>query len=156
MLKPTAAVELVWQDETGSTSATTVWASSSSTYDEIDASATALASILASLTGAVLVKQRIKYISVPDEPVIASGGASIKDTGSFFFSVGEDQAIALIVVHAIKDSIILDTGTGAGIVIDDSNIDVIAFIDAVIGSVVANPFGGDVNGFITAYKQSRI
>lgn len=156
MLKPSAVVELVWQDASGSTSVTTLNAPSSATYADIDADATALASILASLTGATLIKQRIKYVSVPEAPVSASGGASIKRTGVFFFSTGDDTAIALITVHAIKDDIVVDSGTGAGVMIDAGNSDVISFVNAVIDGSVSNPFATDITAFITAYLQSRV
>lgn len=156
MLKPSAVVELVWQDETGSTAVTMLHAPSSSTYADIDASATALASILASLTGAVLVKQRIKYIWVPDSPVSASGGASIKRTGAFFFTPDDDFPTALIIVHAIRDALIMSTGTGAGVAIDIGDSDVITFINAVIDNNVVNPFNDDVTSFESAYMQSRV
>lgn len=156
MLKPSAVVELVWQDASGSTAATTLHAPSSATYADIDASATAMASILASLTGAVLVRQRIKYISVPEAPVPASGGASIRRTGAFFFGTGDDTAIALIIVHAIKASLVISMGVGAGVGIDIGNSDVIAFINAVIDNNVTNPFGEDVDQFEAAYMQSRV
>ena len=156
MLKPCAVIELVWQDRSGSTAITSISAPSSSSVEDIDASASALASILMPLTGCTLIKQRIVYKWVPDEPVVASGGTSIRDTGSFFFSTGEDTAIALIVVRAIKDEFIIETGPGAGIVIDETISDVAAFIDTVIDGIIANVFGDSVEAFITAYKQSRV
>jgi len=156
VLKATALVELVWQDETGNTATTTLHALSSLAYADIDASATAVASILASLTDAVLVKQRIKYTWVPESRIPASGGASIKRTAAFFFGTGDDTPIALIVVHAIKAALVVSAGVGAGVMIDTSNSDVIAFIDAVVDSIVVNPFDDDVINFETAYMQSRV
>lgn len=156
MLKPCAVVELVWQDGSGSTAVTAISVPSSSTVSEIDASATALASILQPLTDAVLIKQRIKYVSVPDEPSVASGGTPITRTGSFFFNTEDDNPIALIVVRAIKDSVIIDYGPGEGIIIDDTNSDVIGFIDAVVDSIVTNIFADDVTELQSAYLQSRV
>jgi len=156
VLKPSAVVELVWQDETGSTAVTTLHAPSSSTYADIDASATAIASILASLTGAVLVKQRIKYIWVPDAPVSASGGASIRRTGAFFFGTGDENPMAISIVHAIKAALIVYTGNGAEVMIDTANSDVIAFVNAVIDSNIVNPFNDDITGLDAAYIQSRV
>jgi len=156
VLKPSAKVELVWQDATGSTSATTLWVPSSSTVAEIDADATALASILASLTDAVLVRQRITYISVEETPASASGAAPITRTGSFFFNTPDDGPIADIFVKAIKDDIIETSGVRSGYGIDVTNSDVIAFINAVVDNGVCNVFGDDIHAFIDAYLQSRL
>jgi hypothetical protein len=149
-------VELVWQDASGSRAATTYFALSSLTLAEIDASATAFASILASLTGAVLVKQRIQYRAVPDSTSSASGGASIKRTGIFFFSTGEDMPIALISVPAVKDDKLETTGSreGVGIILSDS--DVIAFGDAVVEQGISNPFADVTIELLDAYLQSRV
>jgi len=156
VLLPNAVVELVWQDSSGSTSATTLNCASSLTVEDIDASATALASILLPLTECSLVKQRISYKWHPDEPVVASGGASITRTGSFFFNTEDLAPIAQLVVKAIKSSIIETEGPRAGYGIDVTDSDVITFIDAVIDNNVVNVFGDDVTEFITAYMQSRL
>jgi len=156
VLKPSAVVELVWQDASGSTSAVTMHAPSSATVDDIDASASALASIIVPLTGATLIRQRIRYISVPDEPVSASGGASILRTGVFFFDTDDDAPLAVSLVKAIKDSLIVDNGFGDGVLIDTEDSDVIAFVNAVIDGGYTNVFGDDIVGLATAYLQSRL
>lgn len=156
MLKPCAIVELVWQDETGSTSATTVFAPSSATVSEIDASATALASILLPLSGAVLVAQRIKYQWVPETPVAAADGSPIVRAGAFFFNTGEDTPMELIMVRAVKEAIISTDEPGAGVSIDTGHSDVIAFLDTVIDGIFTNPFADDIVSFEDAYIQSRV
>lgn len=156
MLKPSAVVELVWQDASGSTAATTVSAPSSATVAEIDASAMALASILVPLSGATLIKLRIRYISVPDEPVPASGGASILRTGAFFFHTADDAPLAVALVKAIKDDLLVDSGFGDGVLIDRDDSDVIAFVNAIIDGGYTNVFGDDIVGRAGAYLQSRL
>lgn len=156
MLKPSAKVELVWQDASGSTAATTLWVPSSSTVDEIDASATAIASILASLTGCVLIKQRIQYISVVDVPVSASGSSPITETAAFFFRTAGDAPIADIFVKSIKDSVLETSGARAGYGIDMTNSDVIALVNAVVSNNICNVFGDDIHNVIDAYLQSRL
>jgi hypothetical protein len=126
------------------------------TIAEIDADATALASILASLTGAVLVRQRIKYKTAFEADTVASGSAPITRTGIFFFDTGGDLPDALISVPAIKDEMIMSTGTGAGVLIDTSNGYVSSFIAAVIENGISNPFADDIVSFISAYLQSRV
>lgn len=156
MLKPTAIVELVWQDETGSTAVTQLSADSSLTVAEIDADAMALASILVPLTGATLVKSRIKYISVPETLVAASGSTPITRTGIFFFSTGPDTPDSLISVPSVKDGIVSTTFPTEGYGIDLSNSDVVAFGDAVTSNGISNPFGDVFVSLFAAYIQSRV
>ena len=156
MLLPSAAVELIWQDETGSTAMTTWFAASSLTVEEIDAFAITLASILASLTDAVLVKQRIIYKWAPEVRGTASAATSIKRTGIFFFSTGDDMPEALISVPSVKDAILETTGPREGVGVILSNSDVIAFETAVIDNGITNPFGDTVIVLDDAYLQSRV
>ena len=156
MLKPSAVVELVMQDASGSTSAITLSAPSSATVDDIDASATALASIIVPLSGATLIKQRIRYISVSDEPVSASGGASVLRTGAFFFDTADGAPLAIALVKAIKDSLIVDSGFGDGVLIDTEDSDIVTFVNALIDGGYTNVFGDDIVGLATAYLQSRL
>jgi hypothetical protein len=156
VLKPTAVVELVWQDETGSTAVTTINCLSSATVDEIDADITMLASILVPLTDASLVGQRIRYKVVSDTPVVASGGTSIKRTGVFFFSTDDELPLAVVTVPAVKDSVLAEVGPGAGIIIELGDSDVISFTEAVIDNGISNVFADDITGILTAYLQSRV
>lgn len=156
MLKPSVVVELVWQDETGSTAVTMLHSPSSATYADIDASVTAVASILAPLTGAVLVRQRIKYISAPDSPVSADDDTAIIRTGLFFFSTGLSTSDTGIMVPAVKDAIIKTDGPTAGIGIDLTHSDVISFESVAIASSVCNPFGDMAEQLFVAYLQSRV
>ena len=156
MLKPVATVELVMQDDSGSTSAVTLFAPSSATIADIDASITVVASILASLSGAVLITTRIRYKWVPDSPVPAGGSTPITRTGIFFFSTGSSTPDALISIPAIKDSVIETSGPGAGVRIDLSNADVTAFASAVVDNGFSNPFADVFELLFAAYLQSRV
>lgn len=156
MLKPVAIVELVWQDESGSTASTMLSAPSSATVDNIDAAATAIASIIAPLTGAVLVKIRIKYRAqtVPrTEPVDST---PIARSGVFYFSVDPPSPDGLINVPSIKESVISDVEPFAGVAIDRANSAVISFVDAVLAGGVTNPFGDVFTSLVAAYRQSRL
>jgi len=156
VLKPAAIVELVWQDETGSTASTMLSAPSSSTLDDIDAAATALASIIAPLTGAVLVKIRIKYRSqtVPrTEPVDST---PIARSGVFYFSVDPPSPDGLVNVPSIKESVISDVEPFAGVAIDRDNTAVIALSNAILAGGVTNPFGDAFTALVAAYRQSRV
>jgi hypothetical protein len=156
VLKPTAEVQLIWQDETGSTGMTSVHAPVGLTVDEIDAGATALASILASLTGAVLVKQHIKYrsVTVPKpEPV---NSTPIVRSGIFFFLPEAPAPYGIVNVPAIKESVINDAEPLAGLAIDRDNSDIIAFVAAILSLGATNPFGDVFVALDVAYRQSRV
>lgn len=156
MLLASATVELVWQDETGSTSAVTLPVDTNSTIAQIDASASALASILVPMTGAVLIKQRIKFKAVPETPSVASGSTPIKYTGSFFYDTEDDAAIALVSVPALKEQFVLTDGPCAGICIDVSDSSVIDLFDALSASNAVNIFGDLIIELRSAYVQSRV
>lgn len=156
MLKPAANVELVWQDETGSTAVTMLHAPSSATVDDIDASATALASILLPLTGCVLIKQRIKYINQTVPRTEPADSTPIVRSGVFYFSVDPPSSDGLINVPSIKESVISDVEPFAGVGIDRDNADVIAFVNAVLAGDVTNAFGDAFTALVAAYRQSRV
>lgn len=156
MLKPTATVALVWQDETGSTAATMLSVPSSATVDEIDAAAMALASIIVPITDAVLIKSRITYRSqtVPKpEPVDST---PIARSGVFYFAVDPTSPDGLITVPSIKESVLSDVEPFSGVSIDRDNSAVIDFVDGVIAGGITNVFGDVFTALVTAYRQSRL
>lgn len=156
MLRPNAVVELVWQDASGSTASTMLNVPSSSTVEDIDAAATAIASIVLPLSGAILIKQRIKFRNevVPrSEP---AGSTPIVRSGVFYFSVDPPSPDGLIFVPSIKESVLSDVEPFAGVGIDRDNSDVIAFVAAVIAGGVTNVFGDAFTALVAAYRQSRV
>lgn len=156
MLKPNAIVQLIWQDETGSTAATQLSCPSSLTVEEIDASAMALASILLPLTGAVLVKMHIKYVSQTVPRTEPANSTPVRRSGVFFFSVDPPAPDGLIFVPSIKESVISDVEPFAGVAIDRDNADVIAFADALLTNNATNVFGDALTALVAAYLQSRV
>lgn len=156
MLKPSAIVELVWQDASGSTTATTLSAPSDLSVADIDASASALASLLIPMTRCSLIKQRIRYKWVPEERPVPAGDTPIHNAGAFFFSTGTATPDTMIAVPSIKDSLFVVAGPGAGVRIDLENADVIALVAAVLDLGGTNPFGDAIELLFAAYLQSRI
>lgn len=156
MLAPSAVVELVWQDETGSTAITQLNAPSSLTVAEIASDAEAFGAILASLTEAVLVRYRIKYRSVRETAVPASDDTPLTEAAVFIFSPDDNLPYSVITIHSVKDSIMLSSGFGAGYIVDTTNSDVMAFVNAVIDNDISNPFADDLTGLFSAYRQSRL
>lgn len=156
MLKPCAIVELIWQDASGSRSATTMFAPSSLAVATIDADASALASILVSLTGCTLVAQRIKYVSVSEDRVAPNGLGLISHAGMLFFAIDGSASGGSIVVPAIVDTAFVADGPGAGAVLDLENEDVSSLITATLDSGICNPFGVPFLDCTGGYLQSRL
>jgi len=156
VLQVTAVVELVWQDETGDTALTILRAPSSWTVAEIGAFAEAEALFFVPLSDCTLVGYRIRYKSAFNDPVLLADGSPITKTGVFFFETADDAPDSLIVIPAIKDSILVASGPTAGYAIDLTNSDVIAFTDAVIAGGVSNPFADVFTAVLAAYVQSRV
>lgn len=156
MLSPDAVVELVWQDASGSTAVTLLHASSSLTVTEIDANATALASLLVPLTDATLIKQRIKYVNRPAERPVPASDTPIHEQAIFIFTTFDDLPMAVISIPSIKESIMLTDGFGAGFIVDLSLTAVSEFIDDCISLPLCNPFGAESEVILSAYRLSRV
>lgn len=148
-------LELLYADETGTKGATTVKYPTGTTYAIMDADATALASLIAPLTGCVLIRQRIifKAVAIPRlEPIL---GSSVKQSGVFIWNDGTDDNLNLFEVPGILDSILETTGNGAGVLIDLTNSGVVALINEYIASDLTNIFGVVCDTLAAAYRQSR-
>jgi len=148
-------VELVFKDQSGSTSAVGMWLKPGSTYADADAAATALASVLLPLTDCVLIKQKIIYQSVEFGPMPAQSGSAIVRQGAFFFDCDDMASQCIITIPSIVDTVLVTTGFGAGIDIEVTNVDVIAFVNALLSGGVTNPFAVPIIDLVEAYLQSR-
>ena len=144
------------QDESGSTSAITFMAPSTTTVAAVDTWASALASAAAAVSGCVLIRTRLRYRTALVTPGMAAIGSSIKHTGAFFFTTSMLTPSAIVLIPAIVDAAFFTSGFGAGYVIDPDNSDVVAFVDAIIASGCTNPFGDVVTAFESGYLQSRV
>lgn len=156
MLKPVATIELLYTDETGSSSVVVVNVPVSSTLVILDATATALASLIAPITDAVLTKIRYKFKAVLDGSLTDAGSNPITVCGVFFFDCGDEVPLELVTVPAIKSSLLIHAGPTSEYGIDTSNSDVIAFVDGLIAANACNPFGDVIVSIEAAYRQSRV
>jgi len=156
VLRPVATLELVYMDERGSTGATVVNIPASSSIEVGDAQATALASLIAPMTDCTLVKYRVSWRVVIEDPGIAGSSAAIVNTGVFIFSDFDGGNLGLITIPAIKDEIVETSGNGAGVAIDQENEAVLDFVAQVIDMNASNPFGDIFYRLETAYRQSRV
>lgn len=125
-------------------------------YDDMDAGASALASIIAPITGCVLIRQRIIYkaVAVPKPATLDS--SPVKRRGVFIFRDGSGGAQALVEVPGILESTLSTDEPGAGVLIDLSNADIAAVVSSIEAGIWVTPFGEDIVSIVTAYRQSRV
>lgn len=156
MLLPTATIELVYMDEKGSTAAVVVNVPITSSIATMDATATALASLIAPITDCVLVKIRYSYRAKFVVDASDAGVAPVVVSGVFIFNTTSDDPLSLIAVPAIKESLLVDIGPTAGYGIDTTLSDVSAFIDELFSIGATNPYGDAISSINAAYRQSRV
>jgi hypothetical protein len=123
---------------------------------ELEASAIALASLVAPLTDCTLVGSRIKYRSAFEAPVPASGDTPIAHAGVLFFRDDVGDTSGIVIIPAMNDSALVDAGPGLGLVIDLTNSDVSSLVTAVLDGGVCNPFGVPFVDVLNGYIQSRV
>jgi hypothetical protein len=126
------------------------------TYEQMDASATVLASIVAPMTGCVLVQQQIRFKAVATPKTAAQIGSAIKRCGVFFFENDDGSRQSLVAIPGILSELLMSDGPGAGVLIDISNSDVADFIELYIDGIWTNPFSDNMSRFVAAYRQSRV
>lgn len=156
MVQLTPKLELILMDESGSTAAVVIHLASGTSVDTAAANAEALAAVVLSASGCVLVRQRIVYKVVSEETAPAAIGSSIKRCGVFIFEdIGGDND-NLVQVPGIIDDVLVTDGPGAGILIDQTNANIEAFIGALLDADFVNPFDVECFFLVAAYRQSRV
>lgn len=126
------------------------------TYAVLDAQATALASFIAPLTSCTLIRQRIIIKDVTEPRAIPDVGSSITRCGIFTFEDDTGENVCLVQVAGILDDVLVETGVGAGILIDTDDSRVVDFVIAYIASIWVNPFNVECSNITAAYRQSRV
>jgi hypothetical protein len=143
-------------DETGSTSAVVVNVPSTSSIATMDATATALASLIAPMTDCVLVKIRHSFRNQFVVDIRDAGSNPITVAGMFFFEDFDGLHIGIVNIPALKSSLIISTGVGAGVLIDTSDDAVNEFITYAVSNDLCTPMGDFFFRIKTAYRQSRV
>lgn len=156
MLQPSATVELIWQDETGSRATSTLWAPSGLAVSVIEADALAFASIVEPLSGCSLVGIRIKYRTAFEPGIMADGPNPTTRAGVFLFTDDSGDVNGIATVPGIADDVLATDGPGAGILIDVTNESVSDFVTAVLDAGLCNPFAVPFVDLRIAYRQSRV
>jgi hypothetical protein len=156
VLQPVAKIELVLMDDTGSTSAVIVNVPSGSTVETCDASAIALASLVAPMSDAVMVRYRVSWRNQVEAPGVAGSGAAIQHAGVFIFEDTALGSLGLVNVPAIKEDLLVSSEPGAGVLIDQADSRVMALVTDLFTIEASNIFGDVFDALVAAYRQSRV
>lgn len=156
MLKPVATIELVLMDESGSTSAVVVNVPSGTTLAIADASALTLASVVLPMTDCVMVKYRIAWRFQYEDNALPESGAGIAQCGVLIFEGDGGVTAGLVAIPSLKDEKLVTTGTGAGVLIELTDTDVLAMIAGILDAECSNALGVQFVDLQTAYLQSRV
>jgi len=118
------------------------------------------------LVDSALVSANALLPSFDDTFPSPADGSDVEDKGVFLWTTDNNQP-GSVALASILESKLVDTGLGKGIQIDFTDVDVIAFVDAMTTGIDLNPFGIlDVATFGTSrgedwetvrdgYKQNR-
>ena len=156
MLKPVATIELILMDDTSSTAAVAVNVPSGSTLEQVDASAVTLASLVLPMTDCVLVKYRISWRFQYEDNALPDSGAGVAQCGAFIFEDDGGVTAGLVTIPSLKDDKLLDTGNGAGVLVDLADSDVSAMITGILDAAASNALGVPFSQLQAAYRQSRV
>jgi len=142
-------------DETGTKGTTTVKYPVGTTYAVIDAEASVLASLIAPITGCVLVRQRIIYKAVEIPRLSPDTGSDVKQAAVFFFATEANAIDGLLAVPGILEGVMRIDEPFAGYVVDGSNSAIVSLVAVILAAGLTNPFGDVFTSLVTAYRQSR-
>lgn len=155
MLRLLPRIELIYEDESGNTSALTLTLRADTTVEDADAATSAILPIANAMTGCSLVRTRLIYKSRPNIPDMAASGSSVTHSGIILIDASGDTPGAILTIPGILSSLLLTEGPFAGIAIDRGNTDFVSFINTVIAAGATNPFGDAVTAVSAAYLISR-
>jgi hypothetical protein len=149
-------LELIFRDASASQGSITLNLKPGSTVADADTFLSGGVSAFVALTGATLVATRLTYKVELDPSSAAAEGSTIKRAGVFVWACIDDIHQALVEVPGILDGDLMTSGPGAGVLIDTSISDVIAFMDSLLSNGVTDPFDNEINQLVAAYLQSRV
>jgi hypothetical protein len=123
---------------------------------EIESAATGLVAALSAITNAVFIRQDIVYRFVQESAVYGADTSDKFRAGVFIFDCLDVGELGLIQVPSLRDELFVTVGPGAGVLIDTTDSDVIAFINTATNGAYSNPFASILGVMSAAYRQSRV
>jgi nucleoside phosphorylase len=119
------------------------------------AAADTFTSRVTGLSGTTIDRQFLVYRGAESPMPAAPGPTGLVNAGVFVFSTTTADHYAIVQLPALRPDLLLTTGAGAGLVIDQTAADVIAFTDAMVNGVFCDPFGNQIAALEAAFLQYR-
>lgn len=119
------------------------------------AAAATFRGLVAACSDAVFIRQAVVFSAVESPRPEATAGADSTRVGVFVFAT-ESGEYDMVELHGIKDSELMTTGPGAGLLIDRDNPAVVALVAELLsGGLWCNPFGQELLSLDAAFLQIR-
>lgn len=106
------------------------------------------------LTDGVFIRQSVVFSGVEAPRPFAPAGADSSRVGGLIFSCDTGE-LDIVEVHGIKDSLLIMTGPGAGLLIDRTQPAIEALVSELTSGFWCNPFGYTIELLESAYLQIR-
>lgn len=156
MLAQLPQLILVWRDGSGSEAETRFTINASLPVATIESAATVLVAALSVITDCVFVRQQIVYPFVPPGALYGAPMSDKFRAGVFTFDCVDIGMVGIEYVPAVKDTLLVASGPGAGILIDVAAAEVVSYLSVLHDNNVCNPFGSLLAALTAAYRQSRV
>jgi hypothetical protein len=124
---------------------------------DLAAAASAAASfraLAAACMDVVFVRQSIVFSAVAAPVPSAGASADCTRVGVFVFSTS-DTEFGMVELNGVKDSELITTGPGTGLLIDLDNSAIAALVTELLSGFWCNPFGQPLLGIEAAFLQIR-
>jgi hypothetical protein len=142
-------------DASDSAAGVNAWMRSGATVADGESAAATLTSVVGALSDAQISARFIVFRGHEEPRPVATGTADSAGAGVFVFTCSAPDTYAIVIVPAIRSDLLVVGGFGAGVLIDQSHADVIAFRDAVVEGGFSNPFGLAMTALVAAFYQWR-
>lgn len=148
-------VSLTLADETGSASKMRFWSKNGLEAATVMGAADNIRLLLSSLSSAVCTRQSVTYPYFNEAPAPAVPGVEVEKVGVFVFTSATDGQYVIVEVPGILDECIVQDGWNAGLQIDETNVSVIAFVEAITSGLYCTPFGYETLSLVGTIVERR-
>lgn len=148
-------IRLSLLDASDSAAGAQAWIRSGSTVADGESALITFTSVIGALSDAAIVSRQIVFRGVESPRPTPPGVAPVAGAGVFVFSCSEPDTYAVVVVPGLRSDLLLTTGPGAGVLIDQAAPAVVTLADVLITGDYCNPFGVQLVALESAFYQWR-
>ncbi len=119
------------------------------------ATATSMRGLIGAVSGATLVRQSIVYSATETAPFSVDSSADVVQCGVLIFSCETEGEYAIVPIPGILPEMLMQTGPGAGILIDIQQPAIAAILAELTNGTHTNQWGYLITSFETGFLQLR-